>query len=397
MNKNLFLFALAGLGLLPPLAHAEPEVVIDAAVEGGGKDITKAYFVAADYYVVYDWGQDRVSGGPRPLTTLPFTAPFASGIDAGLAGFGGVKDKGFILRGRRYLRFDAPTGAVERGFPIDIDEPLLTAGVDSAVNGLGPLARYSYFFKGDQYVKIDTVTNVAVGPKAITAGWYLPAGFASRIDAAVNGAGNFAGKGYFFHGDEYVRYNWVADRPETQPQKIAAKWPGLVELLLAARSVSWNKAALDKVLPILIAGTGGDLHDALRDQFRITSSEDRARHLPTIIRHLQNARAALKDPGSRIRFRTSAEANTDGAVSQSGMEPVYLRDSVISITHNFVRIGPRCRASRMLESVITQSGGPHVAPAAATTPDAAVADAAAYVFFVRQLTRDGVDKVCPDR
>jgi hypothetical protein len=49
------------------------------------------------------------------------------------------------------------------------------------------------------------------------------------IDAAINGEGRYAGKAYFFKGDQYLRYDWNSDSMDSgYPLPIAGNWPGLV-------------------------------------------------------------------------------------------------------------------------------------------------------------------------
>lgn len=102
---------------------------------------------------------------------------------------------------------------------------------DTALNGGGPFAGKCYFFKGDQYIRYDWATDRADSgyPKSISGNWHnLPAGFTSNFNAAVNGQGPFAGKCYFFKGDSYIRYDWSSDRVDPgYPKKIAGNWRDL--------------------------------------------------------------------------------------------------------------------------------------------------------------------------
>jgi len=86
---------------------------------------------------------------------------------------------------------------------------------NAALNGAGPFVGKCYFFKGSNYIRYDWAADKADPgyPKNIAQNWHnLPAGFTSNFDAAINGQGPFAGKCYFFKGDNYIRYDWAADR-----------------------------------------------------------------------------------------------------------------------------------------------------------------------------------------
>jgi peptidyl-Lys metalloendopeptidase len=102
---------------------------------------------------------------------------------------------------------------------------------DAALNGAGPFHGKCYFFKGDKYIRYDWSSDKADSgyPKGIDANWHnLPAGFKSGYDCALNGKGPFSGKCYFFKGDKYIRYDWAADRADSgYPRKIADFWRDL--------------------------------------------------------------------------------------------------------------------------------------------------------------------------
>jgi peptidyl-Lys metalloendopeptidase len=106
-----------------------------------------------------------------------------------------------------------------------------SGGFDAALNGAGPFQGKCYFFKGADYIRYDWAADKADGgyPRNIAANWpNMPAGFTSGFNAAVNGQGPFAGKCYFFKGDSYVRYDWGADRADAgYPKNIAANWHNL--------------------------------------------------------------------------------------------------------------------------------------------------------------------------
>ncbi len=103
--------------------------------------------------------------------------------------------------------------------------------IDTAVEGEGPFAGKGYFFKGSRYLRYDYADDLPDPGymREIGANWHgLPAGFTSNFDAAFNGQKGFAGKLYIFKGDQYVRYDWATDRTDPgYPKSIAANWHGL--------------------------------------------------------------------------------------------------------------------------------------------------------------------------
>jgi len=51
--------------------------------------------------------------------------------------------------------------------------------------------------------------------KNIAANWHcLPPDYTGSYGDALEGGGQFSGKGYFFKGDFYIRYNWADDCAE---------------------------------------------------------------------------------------------------------------------------------------------------------------------------------------
>jgi hypothetical protein len=86
----------------------------------------------------------------------------------------------------------------------------------------------AYFFYGNSYVRFDLKNNsvdpdYTPNPRPIAGNWQLP--WTDRIDAAVNW-GN--GKLYFFHRDQYARYDITLDRTDDgYPLPIAGNWDGV--------------------------------------------------------------------------------------------------------------------------------------------------------------------------
>jgi Hemopexin len=208
--------------------------MIDAGVNGQRQYAGKAYLFKGDRYVRYDWTQDTVDQGyPQPLTAWHLPGKFASGIDTAINGEGQYEGKAYFFRGDRYVRYDWTQDTVDQGYP----QPLtawhlpgeLATGIDAALDGQRQYAGKAYFFRGDQYVRYDWVQDkVDEGYPQPLEAWHLPGEFASGIDAAINGERQYAGKAYFFKGDQYVRYDWAQDTVDQgYPKPIAGNWPGI--------------------------------------------------------------------------------------------------------------------------------------------------------------------------
>jgi hypothetical protein len=158
-------------------------------------------------------------------------------LDTSVEGEGSFLGKAYFFRGDQYLRYDYGDDLPDPGYPKSIGVEwhglpgAFTGNLDATVNGQNGFAGKLYFFKGDQYVRYDWASDKTDPgyPKSIAGNWPgLPDTFTSRIDAAVTGKGRFSGKAYFFKGDQYVRYDWANDKTDPgYPKSIAGNWPGL--------------------------------------------------------------------------------------------------------------------------------------------------------------------------
>jgi len=143
-------------------------------------------------------------------------------IDTAINGQKPFEGKAYFFKGNQYVRYDWDSEQVDSGFPMNLTEwnfpGAFLDGVDAALNGVGQFAGKAYFFKGDQYVRYDWSTGkVDEGFPSSLSAWNLPSHFLSGIDAAMNGYGRtFDGKAYFFKGQEYVRYDWGTGQIDLQ-------------------------------------------------------------------------------------------------------------------------------------------------------------------------------------
>ncbi|MDQ1351161.1 MAG: hypothetical protein QG657_1463 [Acidobacteriota bacterium] len=204
----------------------------------------KVFFFSGDQYVRYDWETDSADAGyPRLIedSWQGWPEGFIP-IDAVVLGEGPFKGKAYFFKGSQYFRFDMLQKRVEPGYPKIIAGrwdgwPMdFNRGIDAAVSGAGPFKGKAYFFKGDQYIRYDWETDrIDPGyPKNISDGWPgWPLAFTEGIDAAVSGSGSFAGKAYFFRGNQYIRYDWEKDKTDRgYPKRIEGNWPGLPDYFL---------------------------------------------------------------------------------------------------------------------------------------------------------------------
>jgi peptidyl-Lys metalloendopeptidase len=196
---------------------------LQAALNGNGPSGGKCFFFKGFNYIRYDWNLDKAdSGFPRKISDDWRDLPkgYKGNFNAALSGRGPLAGKCFFFRGDSYIAYDWIQGRADPGYPRKIADGWngLTEGfqtdLDAALNGSGPLAGKCFFFKGDSYIAYDWTQGRADPgyPRKITDGWHgLPAGFEGKFDAAVEGAGKFGGKGYFFKKASYVRYDWQAE------------------------------------------------------------------------------------------------------------------------------------------------------------------------------------------
>ena len=97
--------------------------------------------------------------------------------------------------------------------------------IEAAVNGEGAHESFAYFFHGDQYIKYNWETDLFESgyPDTISK-WNFPGKCAGGIDAAFNGSGSSAGKAYFFREDEYVRFDWANNAVDNDYPKKLSTW-----------------------------------------------------------------------------------------------------------------------------------------------------------------------------
>lgn len=202
---------------------------VSATLEGVGQYAGKAYFFEGNQYFRFDWKNDEIDYGyPLGLNGWKLTGNFLTGIDAALNGEVQYAGKAYFFKGTQYTRYDWKNDSLDAGFPAALSAWKLPAafasGVDAATNGRLKYAGKAYFFRGNKYARYDWATDKVDLSGALSA-WNLPGDFANGIDAALNGSGAYAGKLYFFKGNQYVRYDWKTEKVDAgYPMPIAGNW-----------------------------------------------------------------------------------------------------------------------------------------------------------------------------
>lgn len=208
---------------------------IDAAIEGEGSFVGKAYMFKGADYLRYDYSDDLPDVGYPFSTSAAWGLPsaFAGDLDAAVNGQGRYAGKAYFFEGNEYMRYDWAADRIDPGYPKPIAAEWgmpygFRGDLDAAVTGKGPFTGKAYFFKGGDYVRYDWGTErIDTGyPKSIAAEWRgLPAEFTTGIQAAMNGQKTYDGKLYLFKGRDYVRYDWTSDHTDPgYPLSIEFHW-----------------------------------------------------------------------------------------------------------------------------------------------------------------------------
>lgn len=223
------------LAALCGTAAAQPR--LDAAVELANGTVV---FLKADRAVIYDLSREAVDGEPRPLCDVFHGLPARwcrDGIDAAMLGHGGAKLH--LFKGSEFVAYnlktaapDGPPRAIAAGW-----RGIFPDGIDTAINAGNGKA---WFFKGNQYARFDFVADKMDDgyPKEIRGHWTgFPEAWSTGIDASFN---RLNGKVFFFRGAEYIRFDVASDRSDPgYPKAIAdATWRGLLPFLSYAPAAS---------------------------------------------------------------------------------------------------------------------------------------------------------------
>lgn len=232
--------------LAPMAARAQRgETLVEAAINEDGAGW--AFFFLGDQYVVYNWALDRAVSGTHPISDFGFPAGFSPPIDTAIAGRAEYAGLAYFFKGTQYTRFrwNGPR-ALDPSFarPLSIWAlpGTFNLGLDASFNGRHSREGKGYFFRGSEYVRYDWPADRPDPGYPLPIGSLvgMPAFFASGVDAAVDGDGPYIDSGYLFKADQYVKFNWDPGgsnpRAEGGARPIHGVWPGLAELLLAGKA-----------------------------------------------------------------------------------------------------------------------------------------------------------------
>jgi len=155
--------------------------------------------------VEYDWQADRVvpAGQPHRLSSLPYPPPFDQGVDGVLRGQGPFSEFLYLFKGGNYLKIrEADMTPVQGLLPTAPawGLPATWTNFDAVFPGGGVKSGFAYFFHGDEYVRFDWSTNQPSPgyPKKIGPNWHTSPPFTSDIDGVIRGQGAFDAKAYLF-------------------------------------------------------------------------------------------------------------------------------------------------------------------------------------------------------
>jgi Hemopexin len=207
---------------------------VRGAARGQGLFADKLYFFKGAQYWRYDLKKDYGEVDyPQPLSAWNLPGDFARGIDACLPGARAFVGKTYFFRGALYTSYDWKTQRASDPKPLanwSSNRPFpFPGGIDAALEGAGPFAGKAYFFKGSKYARYDwKEDDIDLVDQSIAA-WKLGERFAADISACVSateGSLPSTPVAYFFKGGEYVKYDWKTGAArEGYPLPIAAAWP----------------------------------------------------------------------------------------------------------------------------------------------------------------------------
>ncbi|GHG62155.1 hemopexin repeat-containing protein [Streptomyces griseocarneus] len=213
---------------------------IDAAVQDPG-DPTRGLFLFRDSEVLYYHLDNDTITGPNPIAQhMPGLAntPFAHGVSVALT-VPGSTDQLWLFRGDDYVRYNIQTHTIEVG-PKRVHEGWASLRRKTFVDGVsavlpctgGVTPTEVWMFHDDLYLRFHLANNTVTKEAAtVASGWpHLDTnGFADRVDATIprpEEVGQPAAA-WFFHDDQYLRYDLENSRVDVGPRPIADGWTGL--------------------------------------------------------------------------------------------------------------------------------------------------------------------------
>lgn len=163
---------------------------------------TQSTVTSGHWGVEYDWVADRVVPAGVPHR-LPFPPPFDSDLTGVLPGQAAFSARRYVFGPTDYLPL-----RVSDGQPDGAAQPIVPAwglpaawtSVDAVFGGGGVKSGFGYFFHGPDYVRFDWAANAPSPgyPRPFGPNWHTTPDFAAGIDGSITGGVGFATKAYLF-------------------------------------------------------------------------------------------------------------------------------------------------------------------------------------------------------
>lgn len=227
----------------PEFGGTADACMFDAAVGGGTITPGVVWFFNGDSYrtytLPYDGRPDELSE-PKNIHANwakgEWPRPYANGVDAAVTFTSQPQYVWFFLN-NTYMRYDLQSDVMAGGPHTIIPNwpgwpAEFASGIDAAIEGRGEFEGMAWFFKGSQYIRYNdaTVKGVDIGPTPIASVWRgWPASF-DRVDCAFYGVGGESKIIHFVRGDEFIMYNLKENTVVGSPAPLGTKFPKLAAL-----------------------------------------------------------------------------------------------------------------------------------------------------------------------
>ncbi|MEU9348425.1 hypothetical protein AB0D74_45255 [Streptomyces sp. NPDC048278] len=177
-------------------------VRIAGALPTPDADPSLSVVFAGGWSVGYDWAADHVVTAGAPTQPL-FPAPFDRDLDGALLGQQAFSDFEYVFQGGNYQRIKL-VGLQPDGDPASTADnwflPSEWTTLDAVFPGGGVKSGFAYFFHGPDYMRFDWPANAASAgyPKPIGPNWHTSGDFTHDLDGEITGLRAFGTKAYLF-------------------------------------------------------------------------------------------------------------------------------------------------------------------------------------------------------
>lgn len=183
-------------------------------------------FFTGNMVFYYDNAKDRVEeGGPYNIAD-EFPGVWTDGFDTV---FKWADECVYFFKGDQYIRYNHREGCVPEGYPRHLSEwPGVTFDrIDAAVyysNGK------AYFFRAGNYIRYDMAADHADADYPMNTGKMWKGIWGEGIDS-VGTWPRANGFMYFYKGNQYIKYDFNADKSlEGYPMVVSKGWGGIPDL-----------------------------------------------------------------------------------------------------------------------------------------------------------------------